>query len=48
MQPRGRQHDREIGALRLGKFPRIRDDSPHMPLIVRGVARTLLCEERRN
>jgi hypothetical protein len=47
MQPRCRQHDREISSLRLGKFPRIRYDSPDVSLVVRDVSRALPPGEQR-
>src|SRR2546423_12114754 len=47
MQPGCREHDREIGSLRLGKFPGVGDDSPHMSLVMRRVARVLLLGDER-
>ena len=42
MQPSCRQYHREIGSLRLGKLLCVGDDSPHMSLVMRRVARVLL------
>lgn len=48
MQACCRQHDREIGSLSLGERARIRDDSPHMSLVMGRVPLGLvLCKERR-